>query len=80
MPKYSIIDLQQRSLMCVRRELCEKTAEKKAKTEEREETEKADKTEKAKETKETEKITKTEESARSKAGQNGEKLCLKMLS
>ena len=66
--------------MCVRRELCEKTAEKKAKTEEREETAKADKTEKRAKTTKAAKITKTEESARRNAGQNGEKLCLKMLS
>lgn len=63
--------------MCVRRVLCEKTAEKKAKTEGIEEAAKAGKT---KETEKTAKITKTEESARSKAGQNGEKLCLKTLS
>ena len=58
--------------MCVRRELCEKTAEKKAKTEEREETEKAGKTEKTKETEKRAKITKTEESAPQQGGQNGE--------
>ena len=58
--------------MCVRRELCEKTAEKKAKTEDREETEKAGKTEKTKETEKRAKITKTEESAPQQGGQNGE--------
>ena len=57
--------------MCVRRVLCEKTAEKKAKTEESEETAKAGKTEKTKETEKTAKITKTEESAPQQGGQNG---------
>jgi len=52
--------------MCVRRVLCEKTAEKKAKTEESEETAKAGKTEKRA------KITKTEESVPQQGGQNGE--------
>ena len=54
--------------MCVRRVLCEKTAEKKAKTEGIEEAAKAGKTKE------------TEKSARRNAGQNGEKLCLKTLS
>lgn len=58
--------------MCARRELCEKTAEKKAKTEESEETAKAGKTEKTKETEKRAKITKTEESVPQQDGQNGE--------